>query len=181
MAGRGELSPARAKELQAAKLRGQGLSFDEIAAQVGYADRSGARKAVERAMTRDVGEVEDLREVLLAEAAMARERLRPLVDRADPDLKAVDRFAKFIDLEARLGGVYKPDTSVTVTQNLDVIVAGLQQHGQNIIAERFQSSTSVTFTSTGIQLGQPFIDTSLASPPHAGGSSHSTDLVGAST
>jgi hypothetical protein len=67
-------------------------------------------------MTRDVGEVEGLGEVLLAEAGMVRDWLRPLVDCADPDLKAVDRFVKVIDLEARLGGVYKPLGSALIAE-----------------------------------------------------------------
>ena len=181
MAGRGELSPSRARELQAAKLRGQGLSFDEIADRLGFSDRSGARKAVDRALTRDVSEVEDLREVLLADTGMVRERLRPLVDRADPDLKAVDRFLKVIDLEARLGGVYKPETSVTVTHTAETVIVALQQHGQAIIAERFESSTSVTVTSTGMSIGQQIADTDVVSHNQPAGSSHSTGLVGAST
>jgi len=37
------------------------MSFDEIAKRLGYSDRSAARKAVQRAVERDVPETEGLR------------------------------------------------------------------------------------------------------------------------
>ena len=75
------LARARQREPEAVKLYQAGFTFEEIAEKVGYSDRSGARKAVHRALERDVPEVEGLRAKLLADADVVIERLMPLVDR----------------------------------------------------------------------------------------------------
>jgi hypothetical protein len=57
----------RERERLAVGLALAGVGFDEIAAQVGYANRSGAWKAVERALQRGAAQdVETLRELELA-------------------------------------------------------------------------------------------------------------------
>ena len=111
------LARARQREPEAVKLYQAGFTFEEIAEKVGYSDRSGARKAVHRALERDVPEVEGLRAKLLADADVVIERFMPLVDRESPDLQAADRLLKAMDLKARLGGVYRPEAP-TVTNNL---------------------------------------------------------------
>ena len=129
------LARARQREPEAVKLYLAGLTFDEIAEKLGYSDRSGARKAVHRALERDVPEVEGLRAKLLADADVVIERLLPLVDREDPDLKATDRFMRAIDLKARLGGVYRPEAP-TVTNNVAITLTSLEEHGRRQLAAR---------------------------------------------
>src|SRR3974377_2435070 len=91
---RGALSPAAIasaqKERAAISLREQGLSFDEIARQLGFHDRSGARKAVERGLSRWLRETDEgLRARELARIEMLVDRLWPLIDREGPGWKEV--------------------------------------------------------------------------------------------
>lgn len=53
---------SRLKEIEACKLRAQGLSYAEIAAQVGYSDRGAAYRAIHRSLAERKEEaVEELR------------------------------------------------------------------------------------------------------------------------
>jgi len=95
------------RERTAIALRIRGASFDEIAGQCGYADRSGARKAVERGLARHMHEtVEEHRAIQLQRIELVISRLMPLIDREDPDLRAMDRLAKFMDQRAKLLALY---------------------------------------------------------------------------
>jgi hypothetical protein len=152
--GRGELAPgrvqARERENEAVRLRLAGMSFDDIAKRVGYTNRSAARKAVQRAVARDVPETEGLRAKLIADTEMVIERLAPLVDSDDPELKAVDRFLKALDLQARLGGVYRPDQPSVTVNNQVVTVTALEEHGRRLLADRLGGGNVLATTaSTG--------------------------------
>jgi len=106
----GELSAAtidRAGRGRAAiVLRHQGHSFDEIADELGYADRSGARKAVERGLSRWVRETdEELRARELERSEMIIDRLWPLIDQDPPDLKVIDRYLQLANYRAKIAGL----------------------------------------------------------------------------
>src|SRR3954471_2103456 len=112
-ARRGHSSPAAIehaeREREAIVLRRAGMSYDEIAQRVGYRDRSGAKKAVDRGLSRWMREVdEELRAVMLDRAERVVARLWPRIDRDDPAPKAIDAFLRVTDLEARLSGAYAP-------------------------------------------------------------------------
>jgi hypothetical protein len=104
------------RERKAIALRQQGLSFEEIAGELGYGDRSGARKAVERGLSRWMRENdEELRARELERTELIIDRLWPLIDREAPDLKALDRLLKTMDHRAKITGLYgkraaPPDT-----------------------------------------------------------------------
>ena len=104
------------RERKAIALRQQGLSFDEIAGELGYGDRSGARKAVERGLSRWMRESdEELRARELERTEQILDRLWPLFDCETPDLKALDRILKTMDHRAKITGLYgkraaPPDT-----------------------------------------------------------------------
>lgn len=111
---RGALSAARlaqyAREDRCVALRLAGASLATIAATEGYVDRSGARKALLRAMrraARDAGG-EELR--LLEEARLDRLFLAVWAKATGdpPDLKAVDRALKNCALRIRLLGLDAP-------------------------------------------------------------------------
>src|SRR5436190_847036 len=88
-------------------LRARGYKFDEIARELGYADRSGARKAVERGRMSWAHESDEqlrARELELIEVLVSR--LMPLVDSDEPDLKAMETLSKLIDRRARFLGLY---------------------------------------------------------------------------
>ena len=95
------------RERTAIALRTRGRNYDEIARECGYADRSGARKAVERGLQRHMREtVEEQRAILLHRTELAISRFMPLIDCENPDLRAVDRLAKVTDQQAKLLGLY---------------------------------------------------------------------------
>jgi hypothetical protein len=104
------------RERKAIALRQQGLSFDEIAGELGYRDRSGARKAVERGLSRWMRETdEELRARELERTELIIDRLWPLINCEAPDLKALDRLLKTMDHRAKITGLYgkraaPPDT-----------------------------------------------------------------------
>lgn len=106
MSSRTDLALTR-REAEAVRLRAEGCDYDQIAQCLGYANRSGAYKAVRRSLRRQVGErVEDMRR-------LEEERLDalqvPLWDRAiDGDGPALDRVLRIIDLRCRLLGLNLP-------------------------------------------------------------------------
>ena len=95
------------KERQALELRKAGASFDAIARQLGWADKSGAYRAVTRALAAVLNEdAEDLR-------ALDAERLDRLLlavwkPALDGDGKAWDRALRLLDQRARLLGLNAP-------------------------------------------------------------------------
>jgi hypothetical protein len=108
---RGRSSPAvlalAARERAAIAMRTQGATYDEIAQQLGFADRSGARKAVERGMSRWMRETdEELRARELARTEIVIDRLMPQIDCDTPDHKAIDSLVKLMNLRGKLSGLY---------------------------------------------------------------------------
>ena len=127
-ARRGRSSPAAIehaeREREAIGLRTAGLSYEEIAQRVGYRDRSGAKKAVERGLSRWMREAdEELRALMLERLERIVVRLWPRIDCDKVDLKALDAFLRVTDLEARLSGAFAPRR-----QQLDVAVHARVEH-----------------------------------------------------
>jgi hypothetical protein len=97
------------REREAIGLRRAGASYDEIAARVGYADRSGAKKAVERGLSRWMRESdEELRALELERTEVIIARLWPAIDTPVPDLKAVEVFLRVAEYRAKIAGLYAP-------------------------------------------------------------------------
>jgi len=110
---RGAASPAAieraARERDAIELRRAGHSFESIAAELGFANRGAAYKAVQRGLSRWMREAdEDLRTMELARTDLMISRLQPLVDRDPPDLAAVQTLLRVMDYRARICGLYAP-------------------------------------------------------------------------
>lgn len=101
------MAQAATQERQALELRKAGVTFQQIAAQLGYRDAAGAHKAVTRALDRvPAMGVEELREV-------DSERLERLLlavwqQAISGDLKAIDRALRILDQRARLLGLEVP-------------------------------------------------------------------------
>ena len=97
------------REREAIGLRRAGASYDEIAARVGYTDRSGAKKAVERGLSRWMRETdEELRALELERTEVIIARLWPAIDTHAPDLKAVEVFLRVAEYRAKIAGLYAP-------------------------------------------------------------------------
>lgn len=104
--GSPEAIQRQANAVQAFELRKSGASFRQIAEQLGYADESGARKAVMALLKKQqVEAVEDYRKVelarldamLLAIAQQVRQGHLGAIDRA---LKIMERRARLLGLDA---------------------------------------------------------------------------------
>jgi hypothetical protein len=126
----GKMSPAaieRAeKERQAVALRQSGATFDQIATEMGLANRGAAHKMVQRGLTRWMHESdEELRAVELARSETIIGRLWPKIDRDDPDPKAIDAYLRLADYRAKLAGLYAAKKTVV---GMGIEVAGEVRH-----------------------------------------------------
>ncbi len=110
--GRGESASVVAieradRERRAYALHQQGWTFEAIAAELGYGDRSGARKAAERGKFRWMRETDAGRragELERTEVLMAL--LWSSINCVPPDSKAMDQVIKLMTLRARLMGLF---------------------------------------------------------------------------
>jgi hypothetical protein len=95
---------AHERHLRALELRKAGATYETIAGQLGYANASGARKAVASALKATLREpAEELRTLELARLdAMALALWRRV---QDGDEKAVDRVLRIMERRARLLGL----------------------------------------------------------------------------
>lgn len=115
---------AAEKRKQALDLRRAGWTFEDIAAEVGYANKSGAARAVKQGIA-DITR-ESASELLELELARLDDMFAGLYEaaRSGADMFAVDRALKIIDQRARFLGLYekKPDENVAEVRTL---IAGL--------------------------------------------------------
>lgn len=113
------------RDAAAARLRSQGLTYQEIAERLGFADPSGARRAVERGLDAIRAEgAEALRELELHRLDLLHQRAWSELTRDDEDsqpLQAIDRLLRIQERRARLLGLdaIRADTAQpAVTVNL---------------------------------------------------------------
>lgn len=108
----------------ALKLRAAKMTYEQIAAQCGYADRSSARKAIMREIDRVVvSNVEQLRREELLTLDMLQQKCYTRMESKEHEkgmLFAVDRILAIQERRARLQGLDKPIDSAS-TGNLVVI------------------------------------------------------------
>lgn len=100
------------RDAQATRLRAQGHTYETIAEQLSYTDRSHARKAVQRALKAAVAEpAEELRTLELERLDDALRVVFPLLasDDEDTQLKAVDRWLKVSKARCDLLGLNAPN------------------------------------------------------------------------
>lgn len=135
------------RDAEAARLRARGQSYQEIATELGYADHTGARKAVQRALVQIVAEpAEDVRALQLEQldrlalAALAvlernhvtvshgriirDENEQPILDDG-PVLTAIDRLLKIQERRAKLLGLDAPARHEVVS--LDALDAEIER------------------------------------------------------
>lgn len=110
------------KERQALELRKAGATFDAIARQLGFADPSGAHRAVSRAIERIPAQaVNEFRAVDVER--LDRLFLAVWQPALGGDLKALDRALRILDQRAKLLGLnttVKAEMDVTVTERSQV-------------------------------------------------------------
>lgn len=140
--------PARniTRDTEALAYRARGWTYDRIANEMSYTDRSAARKAVERALARDIRESnEEAKALLLLDLNAAKQAVwavleanhlvisdgrvvklddTPIPD-DDPVLRAVDRLVKIDQEIAKIYGAYAPTRSEVIT--MDAIEAEIRK------------------------------------------------------
>lgn len=113
--GRYTSSPDTAeRDASAVQLRTEGLTYREIAAQLGFADPSGAYRAVERGLDAIRSEgAEALQQLELHRLDLLHQRAWAELTRDDSQpLQAIDRLLKIQERRARLLGLdARPDTA----------------------------------------------------------------------
>lgn len=100
-----KLSATALREAEVLKLRAKGLGFDQIAAKCGYANRAGAWKAYQRAMTSTGREMSEAHHRLLElhRLELLHQAVWPAASRGD--LAAVREAKRLHDARARLLGL----------------------------------------------------------------------------
>lgn len=118
----------------ALKLRAAKMTYDQIASQCGYADRSSARKAIMRELDRTiVTAVEELRREELLTLDMLQQKCYTRMESKEHDkvtLFAVDRILAIQERRAKLTGLdVRPDEvagNVVVIREVPVNYLGLE-------------------------------------------------------
>lgn len=100
------------RERRAVEMANDGLTFDEIAAELGYTHRSAAYKAYRRAIRRvPKAAVEEMRLQDIALLAHYRRALAPNV--AAHEARAVEVLLKAMEHRAKLYGLYQEPTATS--------------------------------------------------------------------
>jgi hypothetical protein len=107
MRNRKQLQESADREIQAISLRRQGLTYAEIAQQVGYSDHVGAMRAVKRGMQKALQEpADELREIEASRLDLAQAKIWPKVEQGDT--KAVMTLIRIMERRAKLLGLDAP-------------------------------------------------------------------------
>lgn len=99
-----ELAATREKERQAVELALAGANLEQIAQAVGYADKSGASRAIHRSLDRhEAPAVQEMRALENARLDRLQTVLWPTAMAGD--LKAIDRLLRLFERRARMNGL----------------------------------------------------------------------------
>jgi len=124
---------AHTRQLRALALRKRGTSYDAIAAALGYAGKSGAYKAVARALHETLREATE--EVRALELGRLDIMLTSVWDRAaGGDCHAIEIVLKLQDRRAKLLGLDQP-LRVDVETRIRMMAADLGLDADEVVAE----------------------------------------------
>lgn len=148
-----------ARDAEALSYRARGWTYQRIANEMGYGDKSAARKACERALSADIREtVDEAKALLLMDLNAAKQAVwavleanhlvisdgrvvtldgAPIPD-DEPVLKAVDRLVKINQEIAKIYGAYAPTqsrveiiTDETIEAEIRKLEAEVAQRGRD--------------------------------------------------
>ena len=141
------------KDAEALGYRARGWTYTRIANEMGYGDRSAARKAVERALASEIREsTDEAKTLLLADLNAAKQAVWAVLEANhlvisdgrvvhldgtpvpddEPVLKAVDRLVKINQELAKIYGAYAPVRHEV--QQIDAIDARLLELADQVAA-----------------------------------------------
>lgn len=130
---------AKQRSAQALKLRLMRHSYDQIAKALGYANRSSARKAVERELAAIPREpAKELREQELETLDMAQRALMPSV--VAGHLGAMDRLVKLMEQRAKLTGIHENLTDSGVDEFKAVLKAWREDIAKQVDADEAEDA-----------------------------------------
>ena len=116
------------RKARSVELAMQGMSYDAIAAELGYANRGTAWRVVNKALTERVdGAVEEYREMELARLDSLQAALWPKA--MDGDARAVDSILKIIDKRVRILGLDQVSAKADLPSTIVVDPADLVKWG----------------------------------------------------
>ena len=99
-----------ARDVEALTYRAQGLTYDRIADQMGYANRSGAQKAVERAIAASVREsADEAKTLILADLFEAKREAWTVLQRKHLTVSNGHVVRRFIGVERDDDGIERLD------------------------------------------------------------------------
>lgn len=122
---------------EALQLRLRRVPYRDIARRVGYANPGSAYRAVERALKAlPKDNAKKLREQELETLDAVQAKLMPLLlDRARPQLGAIDRMLRLMDARARIAGLYAIPTDSGVDEFKIVLKAWASTLAAEVDAE----------------------------------------------
>lgn len=96
------------RRLRCVELAGAGKTYEQIAAEVGFSNKSSARKAVVAALAaREANAVDELRHIEVARLDSLQ--AASWEDALGGNVQAVDRILRIITLRAKILGLFEPD------------------------------------------------------------------------
>lgn len=120
MGNRSKTSVTRIKEVQALEMRANGAMLAEIAAELGYANESGAYKAITRALDRVLyAAADEERRIEVVRREREYANLVPLFSDPNKGPRAIEVAQKVAERKAKLLGLDMPEAA---TPPVDVIV-----------------------------------------------------------
>jgi len=128
----GSMEEAIVRANRALELRMAGATWQQVADQLGYKQKSSAQQAVRRAIERETERVADIRESYRTMQLLRLERsLRAIWPQVlQGDLFAIDRELKLMERQAKLLGLDAP-TQITITEDtkseLSQLITDLEQ------------------------------------------------------
>lgn len=132
-----DLARASARRAQAVALRLAGMTYEEIAVQAGYSDKSAARHAVLRALDRVEAEsVQEYRE--LENARLDRAQAAIWTQVVAGDIKAVLAFLRLSARRARMNGLDAPQAVTVSTPDrvqLEAMIADFRTGVETVLGE----------------------------------------------
>jgi hypothetical protein len=103
-------APNPARDVEALTYRAQGWNYDRIAAQMGYANRSGAQKAVERAIATSVREsADEAKTLILADLFEAKRHAWEVLGRRHVHVSNGHVVRRFVGIERDDDGIERLD------------------------------------------------------------------------
>lgn len=132
-----DLARAAARRAQAVRMRLAGFTYEQIAEETGYADKSAARHAVLRALDQyEHTQVTELKAVENAALNRAQVAIWPKV--LEGDIKAVLAFIRISQRRARMNGLDAPQQVAITSPTRMELADAISEFRQTVMGETIE-------------------------------------------